>query len=550
MNTGKSPTWFYYAGSLLDKYGIEYVMKIDTDSLLYLDRYFTFAENTLPPAPYNTRILAGAVVDKAGWKMDNTHSKQTEQLFLTYYNGVHLYAAGQMYIMSHDLVIGVAHVAASDKEMIHFAEGHEDHDVSTMAFLSLKDDEKDNPIKLVMIPHTDSFWKHPMKLRYGVSNWKEKWDSETARVKNLAIGHSEAGNHLNTFANSTLHENSSRDTSTIIEIPIVDKSYRSSWKTYLETNGTDDWIEDNTKVLDAVQINNSIAPTNTCFLYSGYLQRPLEMVQLTAPNDGGLQWDILMKFFSQTNISVNVDVIILSDMDVGMARSNNVHTIQLLAESLQLNFAWVPTKVNLAATTPVRNKYGFTGLAILSKCPMYDPYLVREFHDQAIMAKREGIGFNSGLFVRIASAATIATGTGYHIIAGSVSKLGLLKKRQAIWEYQFGYGPTPDSITGISPSNQLGSIIAGEIDPETCGQLGLKHLEPKRHLSYPAFCHNRTYGSVRADNVCSNLMPPRINLLPKRKAYTLYLPCYQLEQSAHESVIQLSNHSVIFAALH
>jgi Galactosyltransferase len=146
MNDGKSPTWFYYAGTIVDKYGLEYVMKIDTDSLLYLDRYFNFAESSLPPAPYNTRILAGAPVDKSWWNMEKDHSKKSEPYFNKHYSSMHLYAAGQMYIMSHDLVNGVAHVAANDEDMIKYTEGHEDHDVSTMAFLALKHDEKDKPI--------------------------------------------------------------------------------------------------------------------------------------------------------------------------------------------------------------------------------------------------------------------------------------------------------------------------------------------------------------------------------------------------------------------
>lgn len=64
MEEGKSQTWFYYASMQAELYGIEYVMKVDTDSLLYLDRYFEFAHWGLPPSPYHEGIIAGQPVSK------------------------------------------------------------------------------------------------------------------------------------------------------------------------------------------------------------------------------------------------------------------------------------------------------------------------------------------------------------------------------------------------------------------------------------------------------------------------------------------------------
>jgi hypothetical protein len=188
MNEGKSQTWFYYGSLVAAEYGLEYVAKIDTDSLPYLDKYFDFADTSLPPAPYNTRILAGTIVDKAWWpKKTDKENNIKEAYFNKRYSTLHLYAAGQMYIMSQDLAQGVAEVCATSNETKVFSEGHEDHDVSTFAFMALKD-SMDYPIKLIIIALDNPWWKHETKLRYGVRRWRKSWDEEIIRMKKIIMG--------------------------------------------------------------------------------------------------------------------------------------------------------------------------------------------------------------------------------------------------------------------------------------------------------------------------------------------------------------------------
>jgi Galactosyltransferase len=554
MNSGKSQTWFYYAGTVLDRYGIDYVMKIDTDSLLYLDRYFKFAESSLPPSPYNTRILAGVPIDKKDWQMDNNHIKKTEPYFDSIYGGVHIYAAGQMYIISKDIANGVANVAANDNDIGEFAEGHEDHDISAMAFLSLKYDEKDKPIKFILLPLTDPFWKHPLKIKAGVSKWKEEWDNVVLRIKqdsNFRVNSTSPSVKSNMATNKRHCK-----TKITTDVPIIYKSDHERWIQYLETNNTEEMIPDRFKFLNTVQINNSIATNHVCFLNSGYLQRPLHVIQLTAPHNGGVHWDKLAKFILE-RFPMGIDVITLIDMDVGMARSNYVHTVQLLAESLQMNFAWSINTVQwISPIKSPANKYGYSGPAILSKCQLYDPYIAREFNDNDSINTIETMYSNSGLFVRMASDTTISTGVGHHIITGSVSNIDLWKNRNMIWEYQYGYSPTTaDVITGVPPSNQLGSIIGGELNGADCEQLfGLRQLtvvpsDDITYLTFPANCHTNTYGTVRADNICSNLMlAPSEMIHNNNKSYAIYLPC--LDDIDSTSPLQLSNHSFVFAAVH
>jgi len=94
MNEGKSPTFLYFATTIMQQYDgmIDYAMKLDADSLLHLHDYLYFAHRHLPPAPYNTGVYAGALRDKAYWPK---HTPEDAVLFESYfgnhYEGVHLY---------------------------------------------------------------------------------------------------------------------------------------------------------------------------------------------------------------------------------------------------------------------------------------------------------------------------------------------------------------------------------------------------------------------------------------------------------------------------
>jgi hypothetical protein len=183
MNQGKSQTWFKYATQILETFDIDYVAKSDTDTLLFLDKMTDFMDDNLPPAPYNKNILAGSVADKLWWWEQDSHSPQrkpSEEYFTEKYGkDLHLYVEGQIYIMSRDLAAFVAKEAAQHTQS--YREGHEDHDISAMAFHSPK------PIKLIIIALEQRFWQHRVKLKLG-SNFHRIWDNEMARMTNLLSG--------------------------------------------------------------------------------------------------------------------------------------------------------------------------------------------------------------------------------------------------------------------------------------------------------------------------------------------------------------------------
>lgn len=108
MNDGKSQTWFYFASTVMsDEYlGFDYVGKMDTDSLVYIDQYFRFADSYLHPSPYNQRTMAGILSNKSEWHRtsDETSKDKSltkERFFKKYYPGrgsgdfLHLYPMGR-----------------------------------------------------------------------------------------------------------------------------------------------------------------------------------------------------------------------------------------------------------------------------------------------------------------------------------------------------------------------------------------------------------------------------------------------------------------------
>ena len=173
MNEGKSQTWMYYASKIAEEYDLDYVGKVDADSMLHLHEFFHFAYKNMPPSPYNSMMYIGALRDKAYWPKHTTDVERNkfESYFGTVYDGVHLYVAGQLYIMATDLAKFVGQEALSGK--CSYCEGHEDHDISAIAFHSPE------PIKLVCIGRTHRFWEHPVK---GEPRWKRIWAREQARM--------------------------------------------------------------------------------------------------------------------------------------------------------------------------------------------------------------------------------------------------------------------------------------------------------------------------------------------------------------------------------
>ena len=538
MNSGKSQTWFYYASLEMEKLGIEYVMKIDTDSLIYLDRYFTFADHSLPPAPYNKRILAGTPVDKAGWKLSEDDTKKQEAFFIQEYSSLHFYAAGQMYMLSQDLAAGVSYVAAQPNVTKTYLAGHEDHDVSTMAFLALQY-EIDNPIKFVMIPQVHNWWLHNLKFKFGISKWKATWDAEISRMGRMYSNHTKVSIEME--VNTTIDSIDLLNPSTVTHSKLINISeiQRLEWLDDIQKLDFQKLTNNLHEKLDDVQINNSIATKDSCFMgEGGHLNKELHIIQLNA--EGGKHWSELASFIRE---KVGYpQIIILNLMDAGMVRSGNCHTVEHLAVELAMNFAFGIEYVDLNRYNDNgENSLGFNGHAILSSCQMFQPALFRDPIDETDIVKTKHFGSRTGIFVRIGHHAPTEEESN-HIVVGSVHKLDPQSNKVRVWQYQFGHNPE-GYIFGTSPWNQLGIVVAGDMSRDICGAMGLNNLDRRlKHKTWPIKCDPVNYGRIRRDNFCGNLVHY------KRRGDSSYLPCYKASDAS--PTIQISEHSIIAIELH
>lgn len=170
MNEGKSESFFYFASTLMKQQNnnIDYAMKFDADASLLFHKFLHFAQKELPPAPHYRRILGGILRDKGSWK---TVSQPKEEYWIQEYDRVHVYLAGQCYLLSRDLVEWVVQEAPRSSS---YREGLEDHDLSAMAFQSPQ------PVTLIIIQKKHKFWEHPVK---GTPRWLGILKREKARMQ-------------------------------------------------------------------------------------------------------------------------------------------------------------------------------------------------------------------------------------------------------------------------------------------------------------------------------------------------------------------------------
>ncbi|KAI9136180.1 hypothetical protein BKA69DRAFT_1105695 [Paraphysoderma sedebokerense] len=248
-----------------------------------------------------------------------------------------------------------------------------------------------------------------------------------------------------------------------------------------------------------VEIDNSLSKCQN--------RNSITVVEFNAGH--GRMWrqsvDIFKKF--------NADVIILNDMDIGMARSDQQHTTRLLAFSLGMNYAWGLEFFELTRgdrheqnlTAGMTNFLGLRGNAILSKCEIMNPVIFRNNIEVYADDFEKHFGSRMGLLSQIS--------VGSHVLTvGSIQRLDGFKNEI---------------------KNYIGStkaVIAGNQAWDFCAGVGLAHVDEELHFTYPASCKGN--GSWRSDIICSNA-----NII---KEESTIRPC--IEQHGNE--IRLSDHSL------
>jgi hypothetical protein len=158
MEDGKSPTYFKFGADLSKDYNIDYVAKIDDDTVLSPELLFSeLLDSELPPAPYNRRIYGGQTWYSTSKKL--------------------CYAAGQFYFMSSDLANYVGNVLSAEDRLSLMHKRHtEDADMGAFVF------SHPRPVKFVNAG-MNRIWIHPCKTPEKFMN---AWENQVPNLPRKA----------------------------------------------------------------------------------------------------------------------------------------------------------------------------------------------------------------------------------------------------------------------------------------------------------------------------------------------------------------------------
>ena len=164
MNHGKSPTYFKYAASIADNYRLDYIAKIDDDTVMSIPLLLEFIDS-LPPWPHNIRIYGGLMVvahkrAKEVPKSSTTPAAASKEESMI----SNLYAQGQFYYMSRDLAHYIGYEMPAEKwHQLNI----KIEDGTIGAYIAT------HPRPITLINHyLKVFWYHPAKE---LSKFKTAW---------------------------------------------------------------------------------------------------------------------------------------------------------------------------------------------------------------------------------------------------------------------------------------------------------------------------------------------------------------------------------------
>ncbi len=129
--------------------------------------------------------------------------------------------------------------------------------------------------------------------------------------------------------------------------------------------------------------------------------RPRKTVRVVAWNmERGRHWRDGARLVREAEALRDPDIVLLGEMDLGMARSSNDHTTRELAGALGMNYAYGVEFLELTGGElgereqwPGPNEWGYHGNAILSRYPLRD---VRMLRFPGIEKWYAGVGANEG----------------------------------------------------------------------------------------------------------------------------------------------------------
>jgi hypothetical protein len=125
LEDGKSQTWFKCGSMIAYEYGLDYVAKVDSDTLVFMHNFLEFAKEKVPSKP-TVPVYGGTPFFKTSCDPDevDTHSCPLPLV------GPH-YMSGELYFMSRDVA---RFIASSDVDRAKLGIRHEDVDIGNYVF--------------------------------------------------------------------------------------------------------------------------------------------------------------------------------------------------------------------------------------------------------------------------------------------------------------------------------------------------------------------------------------------------------------------------------
>lgn len=119
--------------------------------------------------------------------------------------------------------------------------------------------------------------------------------------------------------------------------------------------------------INAIEVDNTLAQST-----------PRDTLRIVAWNmERGRHWRDAVHFLAEHPAFKNLDILLLSEMDLGMARSANQHTTREVARALGMNYAYFVEFIELSRGKPdeikdiaAENQTGYHGNAILARFPL------------------------------------------------------------------------------------------------------------------------------------------------------------------------------------
>lgn len=377
-----------------------------------------------------------------------------------------------------------------------------------------------------------------------------------------------------TATNQTMsfyHTKTRADVNFALDHWYVPKSRRNNWMQQAG-NGNQMALTEQIPNLNKVEIDNSISP--------GCAWGPNSTIKVIGWNaERGTYWDRFYSLIREQEELKEPFVILMNEMDIGMARSGNVHTARRLALQLRMNYAYGVefleltrgTKAEQEATKGKRDALSLHGNAILSKCILGDAMILRDPLPRTYFSKHAHKGINAdgfevrlggrmGLFARIfqrPSSDILASRppseqANYHylgklpahFVVGNVHKLSETERTHVIlWDY-YGFGTPPRNSTKYDgrgtnmPASQQGVIIQGDFGPTFCSLGGLgKMNNHKIHKTFPSLClpnGKSKLGPIAGDFFCSNMKAVRSVIVTP--------PC---DRRNHTHPLTLADHAIV-----